>query len=144
MEGVALVSAASLRARHGDPYTACDLFSQVIDHWQRADNWTQQWITLRNVIDLLARLGADEPAAILCGALGASRSATPLFGADADRLASTSAALCGRLGERRHRDLLARGAAMTDDDAVMFVAAEIDHQRRRQRVRGCTRDHLQL
>ncbi len=130
LEGIALVSAASLRARHGDPRAALPLFGQVIDHWQRAGNWTQQWITLRNVIDLFARLGADEPAAILCGTLGASRTAAPLFGADADRLASTSATLRARLGEQQHRRCLARGAAMTDDDAVMFAAAEIDRATR--------------
>lgn len=62
---------------------ALPLFGQVIDHWHRAGNWTQQWITPRNVIDLFARWGADDPTAILCGALGASRSAAPLFGADA-------------------------------------------------------------
>ncbi|HET9117064.1 MAG TPA: hypothetical protein VFN75_03140, partial [Pseudonocardiaceae bacterium] len=131
LQGIALVSAASLRTRHDDPHVALGLFGQVIDHWQRAGNWTQQWITLRNVTCLLARLGADESAAILCGALDGRRTAAPLFGADADRLASTSAELCARLGERRHRDLLARGAEMTDDDAVMFVAAEIDRAARR-------------
>ena len=133
LEGIALVSAASLQARHGDPQAALPLFGQVIDHWHRAGNWTQQWVTLRNVIDLLARMGTDEPAAILCGALGASRSATPLFGADADRLANTTAALQTRLGEQQHRRCLARGAAMTDDDAVLYAAAEID---RATRCRG--------
>jgi predicted ATPase/DNA-binding SARP family transcriptional activator len=126
LEGIALVSAASLQARHGDPCAALPLFGQVIDHWHRAGNWTQQWTTLRNVIDLFARLGADEPAAILCGALGASRSAAPLFGADAGRLASTSTALRARLGEQQYRRCLACGAAMTDDDAVMFATAEIN------------------
>lgn len=104
---------------------------QVIDRWQRAGNWTQQWITLqwitlRNVIDLLSRLGADEPAAVLCGALDASRNAASLFGADVDRLASTAAALRVRLGEQRYRRCLDRGAAMTDEGAVMFATAEID------------------
>ncbi|MGH3824783.1 MAG: ATP-binding protein [Pseudonocardiaceae bacterium] len=126
VEAVALVSAASLRGRHGDPLAALPLFGQVIDHWQRAGNWTQQWITLRNVIDLFARLGADEPAAILCGALGASRTATPLFGADADEFASTASALETRMGEREYRRCLARGAAMTDDDAVILAATEIN------------------
>ncbi len=126
LEGVALVSAASLRARHGDPHAALALFGQVIDHWQRAGNWTQQWITLRNVIALLARLGADEPAAVLFGALSTSGTAPPLFGADADRLTSTAATLEARQGKQEHRRCLARGAAMTDDDAIVFAATEID------------------
>lgn len=52
-------------------------------------------------------------------------SAAPLFGVDTDRLASTTAALQVHLGEQQHRRCLARGAATTDDDAVMFAAAEI-------------------
>jgi predicted ATPase/DNA-binding SARP family transcriptional activator len=125
LAGVALVSAASIRARHGDPHAALPLFGQVIEHWQRAGNWTQQWITIRNVIELFARLTVDEPAAVLCGALAASRTAPRLFGADADRLSSTKATVRDRLGDPQYRRCYARGAAMTDDAAVAFAATEI-------------------
>jgi len=130
LEGVALVSAASMRARSAQPHVALPLFSQVIDHWQRAGNWTQQWITIRNVIDLFAHLEADAPAAVLCGALAASRTAPGLFGADADRLTSTQATLCTRLGNPEYQRCQARGAAMTDDAAVAFAAAEINRRLR--------------
>ncbi len=125
LAGVALVSAASIRARHGDPHGALPLFGQVIDHWQRTGNWTQQWITIRNLIDLFARVGVDEPAAVLCGALEVSRTAPGLFGADAERLTSTKAMLRSRLGDLRYRRCYARGAAMTDDAAVVLAATEI-------------------
>jgi predicted ATPase len=123
MEGIALLTAASLRARQGDPRAALPLFGQVIEHWQRAGNWTQQWITIRNVIEALARVGADEPAAILCGALNTRRSSPPLFGADAERLAGAETALRASLGEQHYLQCQARGAAMTDLDAITFAAA---------------------
>ena len=129
IEGVASVSAASLRAKHGDPGEALDLFAAAVEQFHRAGNWTQQWTTLRNVIELFARLSADEPAAVLSAALHASPSAAPLFGTDAVRLAATNAALRGRLPERSLRLCSARGAAMTDEEAVSFAKAEINRLR---------------
>ena len=129
LEGVALVTAASLQARHGDPRAALEPFGRVVDRWHRAGNWTQQWITLRNVIDLFARLSADEPAVVLSGAMRASRSAAPLFGSDAARLAEADAALRAGVSEQTHRQWLARGAAMTDDEVVSFAIAEINRLR---------------
>lgn len=126
LAGVALVSAASIRARHRDPRAALPLFGQVIDHWQGAGNWTQQWITIRNVIDLFARLGSDVAAAVLCGALDASRTAPRLFGADADRLTSTKASLRARLGDPHYQRCYTRGAAMTDEAALAFTVTEIN------------------
>ena len=40
-------------------------YREVIDYWDRAGNWTQQWVTLRNLAQLLRRLGDDEPALLL-------------------------------------------------------------------------------
>jgi len=129
VEGVATVTAASLRARHGEIGKALDLFAAAVSQWRRAGNWTQQWVTLRNVIDLFARLAADEAAAVLSAALHASPSAAPLYGADAERLAVTDAALRTRLSDPVHHRCSMRGAAMTDDEAVSFAIAEINRLR---------------
>ena len=131
IEGVASVTAASLRARNGDLAEALDLFAAAVRQWRRAGNWTQQWTTLRNVIDLFARLAADEAAAVLSAALRTSRSAAPLYGSDAARLAETDQALRARLPQPAHRGCSARGAVMTDDEAVSFAIAEIDRLRTR-------------
>jgi hypothetical protein len=93
-----LASAASLHARHGDPRQASRLFDEAIDYWSQAGMWTPLWITLRNVIDLLIRLKADEPAAVIYGALTSSNTAPPIYGADAERLAAHTAALRTSLG----------------------------------------------
>src|SRR6185436_1625330 len=86
MEGIALVSNTSLRGRHGDPLMALRLFGDVIRHWRRVGGWTQQWLTLRNLLELLARLGAHEETAVLYGACGASTASQPSYGPEADRL----------------------------------------------------------
>lgn len=55
--GAALLSASSLRGRHGDGGEAIRLFLEAVPLWQRAGNWTQQWMTLRNVVELFAGSG---------------------------------------------------------------------------------------
>jgi predicted ATPase/DNA-binding SARP family transcriptional activator len=129
IEGVASVTAASLRARHGDPGEALDLYAAAVEQWHRAGNWIQQWTTLRNVIDLFVRLSDDEAAAVLSAALHASSRAAPLYGTDASRLAVTDAGLQARLPARIHRSCSARGATMTDEEAVAFAKSEIDRLR---------------
>jgi hypothetical protein len=98
------------------------MFGAVIDHWQRAGNQTQQSITLRSVIALLARLGA-EPAAVLFGVLNTDNTAPPLFGADTDQLTSAATALQAAEVSRNTGAAWPAGAAMTDDDAVAAVTS---------------------
>lgn len=119
--GVILVSAASLHARHGDPRQALRLFDDAVDYWSQAGNWTQQWITLRNVIDLLIRLKADEPAAVIYGALTASATATPAYGDDAERLLAHAAGLRTRLGAATFTAALVHGRALGDAEVVPFT-----------------------
>jgi predicted ATPase/DNA-binding SARP family transcriptional activator len=124
--GVALISAGSLHTRHGNPTRAAALLGEAIDHWSQAGNWTQQWITIRHVIDLLVRLGVQEPAAILYGALAGSTTATTAYGADAARLRCHSDTLRTELGAKRYIVAVERGAASTDDDAIHLARAEIN------------------
>jgi predicted ATPase/DNA-binding SARP family transcriptional activator len=123
--GVALVSASSVRGRHGDPYGALQMFLMVVQHWHRVGNWTQQWTTLRNVIDLLVRLGADRPAAVLLGAVRAAHTAAPIYGTDAQRMDTAARLLHRRLGPHPFTAGTARGEAMTGDQAVGFACAEL-------------------
>ncbi|MDQ4009281.1 MAG: winged helix-turn-helix domain-containing protein [Actinomycetota bacterium] len=125
--GVALVSAGSLHTRHGDPQQAARLLGEAVDHWSQAGNWTQQWITLRHVIDLLIRLDAPEQAAVLYGALTASATATPAYGADADRLVTHAAVLRRELGADRFSAAVARGAALGSDGVVPFASVALPH-----------------
>ncbi len=61
------------------------------------------------------------------GALTASGTATPAYGADADRLVTHAAVLRGALGPGRFSAAIARGAALGDDGAVPFARTALSH-----------------
>jgi len=119
LEGVALVSLASLRGRHGDPRLAAPVFRDVIAFWRGSGNWTQQWIGLRGVVPVLAAAGRDEDAAVLLAAVNAG--AVPPYGADADRLAAVANGLAERLGADRFARAGRRGAAMPADAVIAYA-----------------------
>lgn len=123
IEGVALVSLASLTGRRGDPEQAIGLFRRTIAHWRSLGAYTQQLTTLRNLVDLLVRVGADEPAAVLHGAVRAA--ATPSFGAEAARLAAAWDELERRLGPQA-RSAAQRGAMLTEQQVVTVALDHLD------------------
>jgi predicted ATPase len=121
--GVAGTSATTLRARHGDAHAALRGFPDLIDLWDRAGNWTQQWTMLRSLITTLVRLGRDEPAAVLYGALQASPTAPPVFGADAERLADAVATMEHRAGRDQVAAWVGRGRGVRDEEVVQLARA---------------------
>jgi predicted ATPase len=126
LAGLALASLAALHARHRDPATALGLFREVVEHWHQSGNWTQQWFTLRYLVELLVRLGADEPAALLYGAATGRAGAPPAYGVDADRLAAARWVLTTRMPAPDMLAAAARGKAMPDADLVGYVCATLD------------------
>jgi tetratricopeptide (TPR) repeat protein len=63
--GIASVGLLTLRARTGRVPDALRGYRDLIDYWDRAGNWTQQWVTVRNLAQLLREIGDDEPAKLL-------------------------------------------------------------------------------
>lgn len=127
--GVALVSVSSLRGRNGDPDAAIRTFLEVIRLWYTAGNWSQQWTTLRNVIELFVRLGVDRPAAVLLAALQVAPTAAPPFGPDAERLAYARQTLTSRLDAGAFAAAVAHGQAMEPEAVVDFAVAELHRAR---------------
>ena len=82
------------------------------------------WITLRNLVELLARLGAAEPAAVLYGACTATTTSAP-YGQEADRLEAVVGTLVSSLGEEAFDDAKARGSALGEGEAASFASAVI-------------------
>jgi predicted ATPase/DNA-binding SARP family transcriptional activator len=83
-QGIALMEAAATRAVHGpDPAVAARAFVEVLDHWDRIGDRTQQWLNLRYVARLLRRLGAEDDALALHGSLLAAGKPSPLHAAAA-------------------------------------------------------------
>ena len=76
--GIALMEAAATRAVHREPTVAARAFVDVLDHWDRVGDWTQQWLNLRYVVRLLVRLGAEEDIVVLHHCLTAAGKPSPL------------------------------------------------------------------
>jgi predicted ATPase/DNA-binding SARP family transcriptional activator len=76
--GIAMMEAAATRAVHGDPAVAARALVEVLDHWDRVGDWTQQWLNLRYVVRLLIRVGAHDEAWTLHRCLVAAGKPSPL------------------------------------------------------------------
>ena len=111
----------SCAARLGDPAPALSGYEELLDYFERTGSRAQQWTTIRTLIETLTRLARDEPAAMLHGALTASKSALPIIGPDATRLDQAATTLEARLGHDRFEQLTANGAALGDDAAIAYA-----------------------
>jgi len=123
LAGVALVSAASLRARRGQLHLAAPMFARVLEHWQKMGNWTQRWTTFRTIAELLERLGDATSAALLLGAARAETRPAQAFGDDAARLDTMSDRLATVLDAEQLATLFRSGAVMSDE-AVFELARD--------------------
>lgn len=125
--GVALVSRASIEARCGTPEVAARLFTDVLNHWRDAGNWTHQWVSLRTVVDVLLQLDRWEPAAELLGAMYRADEITGAgaYGTDAQRLNAAHQHLRERLGDETVDELLVRGAELPRADVVAGALAAL-------------------
>jgi len=121
VRGVALVSACSARGRTTDPHAAIRPFRETVDHWSRAGDWTHQWTTLRNLVEVLTRVGADEAAAVVLAGTASASSAPPVYGVGAERLAGAESLVRARLGTDRFEQAQERGRRMEDDQIVVFA-----------------------
>ncbi|MFT4163691.1 MAG: hypothetical protein QM650_00435, partial [Microlunatus sp.] len=117
LTGVALVSAASAAHRSGRLAEARPLLAQAVRHWQARGDFTHQWTTLRNVVQLLADTGQLIDALALATALQVPDRGAGGFGADAERLAETAARLSELLGEAA-AGLLPRARALRDHQVI--------------------------
>jgi predicted ATPase/DNA-binding SARP family transcriptional activator len=122
--GVAGLTHVSLLARRGDPAAPARIL-ELIEHWREAGVWTQQWITMRTVVDVLVQGDDAEGAAVLLGALTTSEWGAEIFGADAERLAKARAAVETALGGRV-ADLISNGEMLTDVEAVHHAVERLE------------------
>jgi predicted ATPase/DNA-binding SARP family transcriptional activator len=109
VEGISRVSLATLHARRGEPATALRHYERVIREWQQAGAWTPLWVTIRTLVDLLARVGACHDAATLYGAVASASSGAPPYGTDAERLRQSEALLRDHLTGTEFRSCIQKG-----------------------------------
>ena len=117
-QGIGLMEAAATRGVHGDPVAAARAFVEVLDHWERVGDWTQQWLNLRYIVRLLLRLGADEDAAVLHHCLLAAGKPSPL-GPDG------AAALRDRIGADAFAAAAERAAGLGPAGAVLLARSAL-------------------
>ena len=115
-EGIALVSLTTLQAYHGDSNQAVPAFEEAIRHWRHRDDWTHQRVTLRNLVLLLERVGTDDEAAVLLGALEHDAPS------EAGELTVATSQLRERLGPRF--DALAARGQTLDRPEVIHLALD--------------------
>ncbi len=116
---------AGLEGALGDPLHALELFDGSITFYHRAGNHGSASTAVAGVAMVLARLGDHEQAATVYGA-SASFGAILL-----SELSQVLDQLRGELGDATFDECVARGAAMSFDDAVQYVRAEIASARQR-------------
>ena len=131
---VALVAIASLRARHGNPVEALEMFANVIDRWRRIGDWVRQWVTLVNLAELFGRICSGEAAAIVLAAAEASGMAETDVGPQGERLAELRGDLAERLGVDGFARACDRGRAMSGEEAVAYAKVEIERALERSRL----------
>ncbi|HVL86048.1 MAG TPA: BTAD domain-containing putative transcriptional regulator [Pseudonocardia sp.] len=116
--GIALMEAAATRAVHADAGHACGALVEVLDHWERVGDWSQQWVALRYAVRLLVRVDALDDAVALHIAIRAAGRPSPL---DAARVAD----LARRLGEARHAAAARTGSRLSGAGVVAHARAAL-------------------
>ena len=120
LAGVGRLTASSLRARSADPADALAGFERLIRHWDRVGDTNHQWTTLRNLVELLVRLGDLPRAALVLGSV--TNSPRPTFGPEEERLRDAAELIRAGLGDQAD-ELVERGAAL-DLDATIRLALD--------------------
>jgi predicted ATPase/DNA-binding SARP family transcriptional activator len=87
LEGIAEVGLVTVLAGDGSTGAALEGYAALLERWERTGSWTQQWTTIRNLADLLERLGDGQTAILLRAAADAAPEAAAT-GAPATRLPS--------------------------------------------------------
>lgn len=105
LTGVASVGLVALRGRAGRAEEALDGYREVVDYFARTGNWPHLWPALRNLAELLHRIGDDAAATALDAAVDGSEPSNvlPTASGDAEILALARAAIdrnVSRVGSR--------------------------------------------
>jgi predicted ATPase/DNA-binding SARP family transcriptional activator len=75
--GIASVGLVTVRAAAGRTADALRGYREIVEYFAQAGNWTQLWVTLRNLAVLLRRLGDAEEADLLDAAADQAPDAPP-------------------------------------------------------------------
>lgn len=118
-EGIALVSATTVRARHGPADdTTRAWFHRAIRLWRGRGDRIHQVTTLRNLVEFLVHSGEMTAAATLAGHL---RGQPGSFGEEADRVTAACRMAAAALGTEAYDVARTQGALMDHADVVALA-----------------------
>ena len=123
--GAALVALASLRDRQGDSERSLAVFREAIGHWRRLGVDPSQLTALRNLVVALARVGADQAAARLHGAV-TTPAQKPSFGSEAEKLAAAWDRLSERMGTDAAEAAASEGRRLSEAEAADEALVVLD------------------
>lgn len=118
VEGLARVTLATLQVSASDTAHALDHYFAAIRQWGRHNAWAPQWVTLRHLVDLLARHGATTDAAVLYGAVTSNGTGAPPFGSDADLLEAARNRIEAQIGTATLSREAGHGSMLSGEEIV--------------------------
>jgi hypothetical protein len=125
--GHTLALAALIRARRGDRLGALGALREAIERSSDIGDRPQVVTSLERSVPALIALGEPEPACILAGfTTGPLAGLGVVPAADRDDAQQALDYVRVRLGSERFEQLVARGKAMTYDQAVIYALNELD------------------
>jgi hypothetical protein len=124
----ALTESLWIRAERAPTASNVVQYRDVIDTWFRGGDWANLWLSLRNVFALLERLGCDDAAAVLYGALERAgvMQALPLEPGVGVEFERAKEGLAWRVDDGAFADAVARGRALRDEEVVRFALRTLD------------------
>jgi predicted ATPase/DNA-binding winged helix-turn-helix (wHTH) protein len=123
MGAFALTEACGFLVHLGDLPRGCAGLAETVDLWYRSGEWAQQWHTLSRCVIALHRIGQEELAMELLGAIEAHFmfGITPMSARLRDVALATRDQLESGLGEARAAELVAIGSSRPVDAVVHRV-----------------------
>ncbi len=138
LSGVAGISLTSVRARTGDPEAAPRAFDSILRACRRDGNLTHAVTVLRNLVELLVRLGDDELAMIVLGAVTHHGRRLP-YGEEAVRLNEARGTVEARAGLTTVEQWLAKGGSRGAPWALDHAIERLPRAPADRAVRGGSR-----
>jgi predicted ATPase/DNA-binding winged helix-turn-helix (wHTH) protein len=120
MSAFARTEVSGLLVHRGDIDEGCAGLAEMVALWQRAGDWTQQWLTLARCVIALHRVGQSELAAEVLGAIEAHAmlGVAPMSPTLRGVAFTTRDELVSELGAARADELRSAGASCPVEDIV--------------------------
>jgi predicted ATPase/class 3 adenylate cyclase len=120
--GISLIALAATAGRHGDSAIALEAMERCIHLFSGAGNRPQLWTAVRNLVEILHSVGADDDALVLHAAAEAdSEHAPEVFGEIGDRYTEMVSNIVESLGTEGVTTAMNQGRSMRYSDAVEFA-----------------------